>query len=251
MKTRLLVLLTAALSVGSIWAQLPPVFFQPLSQVKQFLQLSDSQLQTILTNNDTYNRSSAEKQNRIRQVQSEIADETGKSPLDPNALGVRYAEIETICRQMKEQAATSQQKNLAVLNDGQKSKLTILSDALKLAPVIAEAQSGNLLGGSITVPYGFTSASTGVVFGVPLGGVFAPANGCSLPFPVPAIRTGDFSGTATPQIPAGVADASGRGAAVNTMSLKVCAGNPKYCGIPSPWFDTADFVRVPTPTGSR
>ena len=56
MKSSLFVILPAVLSVGSAWAQLPPTFYQPLSQVKQFLQLSDSQLQTILANNNDYNR---------------------------------------------------------------------------------------------------------------------------------------------------------------------------------------------------
>ncbi len=235
MKTPLIMILPAVFSGVSAWAQVQPILFQPLGQVKQFLQLSDSQVQTILTNNDNYNRTSAEKQNRIRQVQAEIADETGKSQLDPNAIGIRYVEIENLCRQMTEQAATSQQQNLSVLNDAQKSKLTILSDALKLAPVIAEAQSGNILGGAMAVPYGFTSASPGFASFL-LGGIIGPANGCSLPFPVPAFRTGDFS-TAIPPIPAG---------AVNT-----CAGNIKYCGNANRWFDSADFVRIPPPAGGR
>ena len=63
---------------------------------------------------------------------------------------------------MTEQAATSQQQNLSVLSDAQKSKLTMLSDALKLAPVISEAQSGNLLGGSTFAPFGFTSSSISI-----------------------------------------------------------------------------------------
>jgi hypothetical protein len=110
MKMCFLIFLPIAVS-GSAWAQ-------PLSQVQQFLQLSDSQLQTILTNNDDYNRWSGDKQNRIRQVQTEIADETRKSPLDPNALGIRYAEIETICREMKDRANESRTQNISVLNPG-------------------------------------------------------------------------------------------------------------------------------------
>jgi hypothetical protein len=43
------------------------------------------------------NRWSSEKQNRVSQVQTEIGDETAKSSLDANAIGVRYVEIETIC----------------------------------------------------------------------------------------------------------------------------------------------------------
>ena len=89
-----------ALFASSAEAQ-PGRWFDPLAQVKQFLQLSDSQLQTILSNNDEYNRWSFEKQARIRQVQSEIAEETARQPLDPSALGIRYAEVESICREMR------------------------------------------------------------------------------------------------------------------------------------------------------
>ncbi|MCL5745913.1 MAG: hypothetical protein M1541_18640, partial [Acidobacteria bacterium] len=51
-----------------------------------------------------YNGWSMEKQNRIRQVQSEIADETAKEDLDPGAIGIRYAEIEAICRDLRAHA---------------------------------------------------------------------------------------------------------------------------------------------------
>ena len=235
MKICLLISLAAVLPVGSAWAQSPPIFYQPLAQIKQFLQLSDAQLQTILADNDDYNRFTADKQNRIAQVQTEIAAETGKSQLDPNALGIRYAEIEGICREMRDKAATSQKQNLAVLNDVQKSRLNILSDALKLAPVISDAQSGNLMGGSTSAPYGFTSSSTGYA-GFLLGGVIGPAYGCSLPFPVTVIAT-----------PTSVSGVSRAGDPTNTTSippkLVVCTGNALYCG--NPWFDRTDFVPIP------
>ncbi len=98
-------------------------WFQPLALVKEFLQLTDSQLEAILTNNDEYNRWSWEKQNRIQQVQNEIGDETSKDTLDPTALGIRYAEIESICRNMKDQAARFQKKNVEMLNDTQRAEL--------------------------------------------------------------------------------------------------------------------------------
>src|SRR3979409_2284018 len=91
---------TLVLFVTSAWAQPNQWFYQPLGQIKEFLKLSDSQVQAILTNNDEDNRWSFEKQSRIRQVQNEIVDETTKEPLDPNALGIRYAEVESICREM-------------------------------------------------------------------------------------------------------------------------------------------------------
>ncbi len=224
MQIRFLVLASVTVSVGSAWAQLPPVRYYPLSQVQQFLGLSDSQLQTILANNDFYNQFSSEKQSRNQQVQTEIADETGKSPLDPHALGIRYAEIETICREMKDKAASSQQQNISVLNDAQKSKLNVLSDALKLVPIISEAQNGNLMVSSTSAPYGFTSSSQGYAAFL-LGGVIGPVNGCSLPFPVAPFRSGDFAGTLKPQI------------------NRVSGANTYHESTPTRWFDTTKFVK--------
>ena len=184
-----------ALSVAPAVAQSNPFYgFQPLAEVKQFLQLTDSQLQTILTNNDEYNRWSFQKQDRIRQVQSEIADETGKSPLDPNALGIRYAEIQAICREMKDRANEYLTRNMTVLNQDQKTKLKVLEEALKLAPVISQAQYGNLIGGFTSAPYAFTSSSFGIGGSV-IGGIIGPANGCYLPFPVAANRIGGNFGS--------------------------------------------------------
>src|SRR5215472_14056567 len=153
--------LTATLLMigASAWAQPNPWFYQPLGQVQQFLQLTDTQLQTILTNNGDYNQFAMTKRTRISQLQSEIATETAKDTLDPLALGVRYAEIETICREMKDQAVSYQTKNTAILTDPQKAKLQTLQDAVKLAPVIEDAQSGNLIGTVTYAPLFFTSNS--------------------------------------------------------------------------------------------
>jgi hypothetical protein len=171
----------------------PSQLFQPLARLKDYLQLSDAQLQTILGNNEQYNRWSAEKQARIRQVQIEIADETARDPLDPMALGVRYAEIAGICREMNDEAAAYQKKNTDVLTAPQKTKLQALQDALTLAPVISDAQSGNLLGSPGYAPPFFTSGGIGSVTGS-LVGLIGPANGCSIALPV--FRSGDFSGAA-------------------------------------------------------
>jgi len=217
------------LIVVPAWAQ-PPQFFQPLGQVKQFLQLSDSQVQTILANNEAYNRYSSERQTRIRQVQAEIADETAKDTLDPNALGVRYAEVEAICREMKDRVNEYRTRNRDVLNPDQKTKLKILEDALKLAPVISEAQGGNLLGGFTYAPPFFTSTSGSTTSGSLIAGLIGPANGCYLPFPV--VRTGDFSpASAATIVPANRVSGPGLNPA-------------KPSGIPNRWFDTSKFVEV-------
>jgi len=112
--------------------------------------------------------------------------------LDPNALGIRYPEIESICREMKHRANEYRTRNLDVLNQDQKAKLKVLEDAMKLAPVISEAQFGNLIGGYSSAPSTFTGNSTGIG-GSLIGGIIGGASGCYLPFPVGLIRAGDFN----------------------------------------------------------
>jgi hypothetical protein len=183
---------------ASAWAQSIPVNYVPLGQVKEFLQLSDAQLQTILTNNDEHNRWIYDNQTRIWQVQTEIAQETAKSPLDPNALGIRYAEVETICLEMKDKVNEYRTRNLDVLAQDQKARLKVLEDAIKLLPVISEAESGNLMGGGSYAPRFFTGGSGSTIIGTLVGGLIGPASGCSLSLPIvdPATfnsRTADSS----------------------------------------------------------
>lgn len=190
---RLLIALIALLA-SSATAQTTPWPPEPLTNLKEYLQLSDVQLQIILHNNDEYNRWSAERQSRIRQIQDEIVQETAKSPLDPTALGVLYAEIETICRELRDRAILYRSRNLQALEPAQKARLKTLEEALKLLPLASEAQFSNLAGELTSAPYAFSSryVSTG---GARLGGLIV-APGCSLPMSGMATRTGDF--TATP-----------------------------------------------------
>lgn len=223
---------TLLLIVASAWAQTVPNpwFYQPLQQVQQFLQLTDSQLQTILTNNGDYNQFAMTKQTRISQLQSEIAAETAKDTLDPLALGVRYAEIETTCRELKTQASTYQQKNTSVLMDPQKAKLQVLVDAVKLAPVISDAQSGNLIGSSTYAPLFFTSTSGGTISGSVVGGILGPVSGCYSPFPTAIVRTGDF--TSSPA----------NGAVIPANRISGAVAEPQMKRTVSHWFETTKFV---------
>ena len=179
MKLSLMIIVVCAASAS---AQLIPLPYQPLGQVKEFLQLSDAQLQTILKNNNEYGSWSSGKQSRIFQVQAEIAQETAKENLEPMALGVRYTEVELICRDIRQQVTVYQKKNTDVLTASQKAKLKVLEDAVKLGPVISEAQSGNLLGGGVSF------AAFGGIYSI-----MSPGSGCYSPYPTAAFRTGDFS----------------------------------------------------------
>ena len=113
-----------ALSAWSQTTTLPPQ--QALPQVRQFLGLTDSQVTTILQNNNDYNAFSFQQQQQIRNAQSQIAVETAKDPLDPMALGTLYAGIESACRELRDRAATSQKQNISILTDAQKTKLNVL-----------------------------------------------------------------------------------------------------------------------------
>jgi len=143
----------------------------PLGSLTVFLSLSDSQMQTILGNNEEYNQLSSEKQRRIYQVQNEIAAETTKEPLDPPALGIRYAEIESICRDLTDRAKSLRARNLDVLNPDQKAKLGVLEEAIRLAPVVEEARGANLAGALSQAPHSFNTAS---LISAVLSPVFGP-----------------------------------------------------------------------------
>lgn len=185
----LLLLIAASLQAQVI----PATRLTPLAQVKQFLQLSDSQVQSILVNNDDDNRWAVEKQARMLQVQRELAEETAKDPLDPGALGIRYAEIEMICRQMRDRVKEGRAKNLAVLSADQRTRLKVLEDALALAPTIAEAQFVNLVGGLNAASPLYTGSFTSTAGGY-IGAVIGSVNGCQQ---APA-RWFDTSGFVTP-----------------------------------------------------
>jgi hypothetical protein len=162
----------------------------PFQQVKGYLGLTDAQVSQIVLNLNDYGRLVAQRQQRMFQVQSEIQQETAKSPLDPAALGIRYAEIETICRNVKDEAIAAQDRNLTLLTDAQKAKLKVLEDAAKLFPIISEASNAGLL--NAPGPYGVSQWFNTAAFISP-----AVLYGCQQPvFPnVIFSQTGDFRGT--------------------------------------------------------
>ena len=166
-----------------------PLPQQPLSQVRQFLGLTDDQANTILKNNNDYNTFSFQQQRQIQNAQSQIAVEMAKDQIDPMAVGTLYAGIETACRDLRDKVATSQKQNLSILTDPQKAKLNMLNDAMKLIPMISEAQSGNLLGSAGSPPFAFNTGSS--ITSVGIAGFISGVPGCGSPFAgniIPAIR---------------------------------------------------------------
>lgn len=153
-------------------AQSIPFLSQYMIELKAFLQLSDSQYEAIIETNATYNRLASEKQRRIFEVQGEINGELLKTTLDANAIGIRYVEIESICREMDQRASESRVRTLALLNPEQRNRLKLLEDALKLNAMVEPAKAGNLIGTPSLPPFFtvvFTASATPPISGPMLG----------------------------------------------------------------------------------
>src|SRR5450759_72513 len=107
------------LSIGCICSQaqiiIPGPPQTPVQQVKAYLELTDVQVSQIVLNLNDYGRLVSQRQQRMYQVQSEIQVETAKSPLDPAALGIRYAEIEALCRNVRDEGIAAQDRNVTLL----------------------------------------------------------------------------------------------------------------------------------------
>lgn len=153
----------------------PSVPIPTTLQLMKYLDLTPDQLVRITAINGDYMMLVAGKSRRMAQVQQEIAEETAKSPLDPMALGVRYAELEATRRELRAEEAKLNPRITALLSDAQRAKLKTLDDAMKLQPLICEALSLRLLvtpepaGGPIPVNVGNPIGLTGVVTFLPIG----------------------------------------------------------------------------------
>jgi hypothetical protein len=171
-------------------AQMPGPAFSPA--LREYLALSGQQVASIVGANADNIRFQMAKQLRTAQVQREIAEETARDTVDPMALGLRYMELESIRRELRDSSARTQQAIVAVLNDAQKQKLKTLEEAARLQPLVTDAQCANLLRtpmtGNLIPASRYTGLPAGAVLTVsPVLSAF-PTAVCG-----PAIRTGDFS----------------------------------------------------------
>lgn len=116
-----------------------------LPQIREYLMLTEAQMSKIAQQNIEFNRFSQEKTRRMIQVQGEIGEETRREPLDPAALGIRYAELEALRREIADRNQKLIGSNMAVLTDVQKTKLKALEEAMKLVPVAQAAQASKIL----------------------------------------------------------------------------------------------------------
>lgn len=153
------------------------------AQIESYLGLTSAEGPVIRRQIDSFNAWAGRKSSRIYDVQVEIDQETAREPLDPAALGVRYAEIEAIRREIVERNVGLIAENVAVLTDVQRGKLQVLAEAVRLAPIATWAHGAKLLRDPCTLggDSGFSVFFTGVVRPTCAGGG---------PNVIPASRTG-------------------------------------------------------------
>jgi hypothetical protein len=138
---RLTVFLFAA---AAALAQPPRPGLFPRS-LAESLALSDAQAGAINQLNVAYDRFWAEKQARIAEVRADIDAKTADDPLDPVALGVRYAEIEAINRDLRDKSNALRADVAKVLTPAQQPRLQALADAQALQPLITQAECSYFL----------------------------------------------------------------------------------------------------------
>ena len=150
---------------------LPFPLFPP--ELQKYLDLTNTQVDAIRRANLELTTFTARKQFRMAQVQAEIREWTAKDPIDAMQLGVRYAELEGIRREIADEQKKAVSKARGVLNAAQLAKLKVLEDAVKLQPLINDAVCENLMTSAVSQPTGaiggvFSSGSTGVSQFIPV-----------------------------------------------------------------------------------
>ena len=124
--------------------------------LKKYLELTDPQVAEIVTKNERLGRFRSEKMQRQSMVQFEIAQETGRSTLDPMAIGVRYLELETIRRELETEVNKMVAEIQGLLTLAQKARLASLEEVLRQHNTACSALSWNLMS-EPSVPGDFAS----------------------------------------------------------------------------------------------
>ncbi len=145
---------------------MPPIR-QPWQQLTRYLELTPDQQTGLLRLQAEWQRYLIEKQRRVGDVERELAQETNAKAPDPLSLGLRYAELEAICREARDKDNQNMLSARKLLTAPQTAKLQTLESVYALLPVVGEAGQANLL----RVPELNRVASP-----ITIGGIVAVAN---------------------------------------------------------------------------
>jgi hypothetical protein len=114
-------------------------------QLIRYLELTPQQVLELGRIQTEWSRYLATKSRRVAQVESEIRQATQAAVLDPMALGVRYVELEAICRESRDTDRRFREQARKLMTAQQMTRLASLEQAYRFLPVIAEADAAKLI----------------------------------------------------------------------------------------------------------
>jgi hypothetical protein len=184
----LLCVVLAGVAVGQVTNPVPPVFEGPGPSLalRQYLDLTNAQVASIVRLNAEAQRFQVEKFRRQAQVNMEISQEMRRETLDPMAIGLRFVELEAIRREIAAEQARAAREVQALLTPAQRTRIQALQDVLRTYPVACEALAHNLM----SPPQQTGQIPGGIIGGGLSGSIIFAAPGCG----GLGTRTGDFSG---------------------------------------------------------
>ena len=116
-----------------------------ITLIEAFLLLTPVQKEGLTRNEQALVQWRQPRYERQIEVNSEILEEKKKDPVDPIALGLRYAEIEAIRREIAEREAAVLTANVQLLTEAQRLRLRTLEEARRLRSTVDEAECARLL----------------------------------------------------------------------------------------------------------
>ena len=191
-------LLTVVLASAAFAQVTPPVILQPGEgtgpslALRQYLDLTNAQVASMVRLNAELNRFQGEKFRRAAQVSNELAQEMRRENLDPMAIGLRHVELEAIRREIAAEQQRVARETQALLTPAQRPKVQALQEVLRMYPLACEALAMNLMAPPQQQPVGVppgTGGGSGQIGSFLIG---APACGGL------GVRTGDFNFQPTP-----------------------------------------------------
>jgi len=117
----------------------------PFAQLTQYLSLTPQQIADLLRVNAEFQRFLTQKQTRASVVRREIVVETHRSHVDPMALGLRYMELEAICRESRDREVSIIRAARGLLLPVQVQRLAALEQAVAMLPLAGEAADARVL----------------------------------------------------------------------------------------------------------
>lgn len=114
-------------------------------QIVRYLELTPQQILELGRIQVEWSRYLALKSRRAAQVEEELREATLAEVVDPMALGVRYLELEAICRESRDTDRKYHEQARKLMTADQMMRLAALEQAYRLLPVIAEADAAKLM----------------------------------------------------------------------------------------------------------